>query len=150
MRVLIFILMCSIALVDFLQSDFAVRNLAMVRILAQNDCARSYVIVSFNEFGGIGLTLPFWELRGMGDGMERLKTFYTWRPYLAYVRIPNVPKWPNISYYAIEIMATPETIDYLLAFVKTIEKLDFSRRIQVVNCVGPSGQQQPLGEWLRK
>jgi hypothetical protein len=69
--------MCSIALVDFLQSDFAVGNLAKVRILAQNDCVRSHVIESFNEFGGIGPTPSFWVLRRMDDGMERLKTFYT-------------------------------------------------------------------------
>jgi hypothetical protein len=66
------------------------------------------------------------------------------------MRIPNVPKWSNILYHAVEIMATPETIDYLLTFVKTIGKLDLLSRIPVINCVGAPGQQRLLGEWLCK
>jgi len=54
------------------------------------------------------------------------------------VRVLDVPKWANVPAYATEFTVTPEAIDDLLAFVKTIAKLDLLQ-ILVINGVGPSG-----------
>ena len=74
----------------------------------------------------------------MEDGMKRFQTFYTPCPHPASVRVLDVPKWSNVPAYATEFTVTPEAIDNLLAFVKTIEKRDLSQ-IPVINGVGPSG-----------
>ena len=60
----------------------------------------------------------------MEDGMKRFQTFYTRRPHPSFVRVPDVPKWSNVPAYATEFTVTSEAIDDLLAFVKTIAKLD--------------------------
>jgi len=89
---LIFTLVCLIFLVGVLQSSVAGGNLAKGRNLVQKYCAQFHVIGNFNKFGGIGSTPFFRALRGMIDGMELLETFYTRRPYLIFVRVPNIPK----------------------------------------------------------
>jgi hypothetical protein len=75
------------------------------------------VIRAFNKFGGIGSTSSFRGVRGM----EHFQTFYTSRrAHLAFVRVPDIPKWSNVPAYATEFTVTPQAIDDLLAFVKTI------------------------------
>ncbi|MFB0993147.1 MAG: hypothetical protein QMB78_13265, partial [Rhodospirillales bacterium] len=95
-----------------------------------------------------GSTSSFRGVRVMEDGMERFQTFYTRRPHPAFVRVPDVPERSNVSAYATEFTVTPEAIDDLLAFVKTIEKLDLSQ-MPVINGVGPSGRQRLFGTWFR-
>ena len=69
-------------------------------------------------------------------------------PAPSFVRVPDVPKWSNVPTYATEFMVTPEAIDDLLVFVKTIEKLGLSQ-IPVINRVGPSGRQRLSDARLR-
>ena len=143
------IFLCLITWLNISKAALADGNLAKGRALAEKHCARCHVIGAFNKFGGIGSTPSFRGLRGMDDGMERFQTFYTRRPHPAFVRVPGVPKWSNVPAYAVEFIVTLESIDDLLAFVKTIEKLDLSR-IPVVNGVGPSGRQRLSGARLRE
>lgn len=76
------------------------------------------------------------------------KPFYTSRAHPAFVRVPDIPKWSNVPVYATEFTVTPQAIDDLLAFVKTIQKLDLSQ-MPVINGVGPSGRQRLFGTWFR-
>ena len=118
--------------------DLADGNLAKGRAHAESHYARFQVICAVNKFGGIDFTPSFRGVRGVEDGMERYQTFYTRRPHPAFVRVLDVPKWSNVPAYATEFTVTPEAIDDLLAFVKTIAKLDLLQ-IPVTNGVGPSG-----------
>ena len=87
-------------------------------------------------------------MRALEDGMERFQTFYSRRPHPAIVCVPNDPEWSNVPAYATEFTVTPNAIYGLLAFVKTIEKLDLSQ-MPVINGVGSSRRQRLFGTRIR-
>jgi len=90
--------------------------------LAEKHCARCHVIGEYNKFGGLGSTPSFQLLAGLEDGMTRFQSFYERRPHPAFVTVPGVPKWSKAKPYAIPFTVTPETIDDLMTFVKTLER----------------------------
>ena len=109
-----------------------------------------HVICAFNKFRGIG------SLRRLGACALWKTEWSAFKPFTpvartphpAFVRVPDVPERSNVSAYATEFTVTPEAIDDLLAFVKTIEKLDLSQ-MPVINGVGPSGRQRLFGARIR-
>ncbi|NQV98687.1 MAG: hypothetical protein HQ483_03225 [Rhodospirillales bacterium] len=130
------------------QEAVAAGDLEKGRELAITHCARCHVIGTFNKFGGIGSTPSFRAIKGMDDGIERFQTFFDRRPHPAFVRVPDVPRPAPGPAYAIEFTVTAETIDDLMAYVETVEKLDLSR-IPVVRGFGPSGRQRLQGARMR-
>lgn len=149
MPVWIFSLIAVVLWLSVPHSARADGDLAQGRALAETHCARCHVIGDFNKFGGIGSTPSFRAIRGMEDGMERFETFFDRRPHPAFVRIPDVPRLSQDPAYAIEFTVTADTIEDLMAFVETIEKLDLSR-IPVVSGFGPNGKQRLQGLRLRQ
>jgi len=115
--------------------------------LAIEHCARCHVIGPFNKFGGIGSTPSFPLIAGMKDGMDRFQTFFERRPHPAFVTIPGVTR-PGDTGYALPFTVSPETLDDLMAYVKTIERKDLDR-IPVVGGVGPTTRQRVRGGRLQ-
>jgi len=112
--------------------------------LSITHCARCHVIGDFNKFGGLGSTPSFPLIAGMNDGYHRFETFFERRPHPVFVRVPNVERWSKALSYVTEFTVTPESINDLMAFVKTIKKKDLSQ----VPTVGRFGQRKhrSLGE----
>ena len=108
------------------------------RSLALQHCARCHVIGDVNKFGGLGSTPSFPLIAGMDDGFERFESFFNRRPHPAFVRVPDVQRWSKSPAYATEFTVTPDAIDDLMAFVKTIKRKDLSR----VPVVGGFGQRK--------
>jgi len=108
------------------------------RELSITHCARCHVIGDFNKFGGIGSTPSFPLLVGLEDGFERFRTFFERRPHPVFVRVPDVPRWSKAPAYATEFTVTHETLNDLMAYVRTIKKKDLSR----VPVVGGFGSRQ--------
>jgi len=115
--------------------------------LAIEHCSRCHVIGPFNKFGGIGSTPSFPLIAGMKDGMDRFQTFFERRPHPAFVTIPGITK-PGDTGYALPFTVTTETIDGLMAYVKTIERKDLDR-VPVVGGVGPTTRQRVRGGRLQ-
>ena len=92
--------------------------------LAEQHCARCHVIGDYNKFGGIGSTPSFQLLAGNKDGFERLQTFFERRPHPAFVTVPDVPKWSKLPAYATPFTVTPESIEDIIAFVRTLKPKD--------------------------
>ena len=149
MKILYRFLFVAVTWLSLVQVATADGNIDRGRTLAQTHCARCHVIGDFNKFGGIGSTPSFRLLRGIEDGMVRFQTFYERRPHPVFVRVPNIPRWSKAPAYATEFTVTPEAIKDLMAFVKTIKKIDLSR-IPVINGVGPNARQRLSGSRLRK
>ena len=149
MEVLYRILCVAVTGVCLTQTAVADGNIYQGRILAETHCARCHVIGDFNKFGGIGSTPSFRLLRSLDDGMERFQTFYERRPHPVFVRVPDVPRWSKALAYATEFTVTPEAIEDLLAFVKTMKQINLSR-IPVIRSVGPSARKRLSGSRLRK
>ncbi len=106
--------------------------------LATTHCARCHVIGPFNKFGGLGSTPSFPLIAGMEDGYERFETFFERRPHPVFVRVPNVARWSKDKTHITEFTVTTKTIEDLMAYVRTIKKLDLSN----VPIVGGFGQRK--------
>ena len=92
------------------------------RKMAVEHCARCHVIGDFNPFGGIGSTPSFQLLANRNDWLERFQTFYERRPHPVFVRVPDVPRWTKLPSYAKEFRVTPENIQDIIAFAKTLRR----------------------------
>ncbi len=90
------------------------------RKIATTHCARCHVVGDFNPYGGIGSTPSFQLLARRDDYLERFQTFFERRPHPAYVRVPGVPKWTNLPSYAAEFEVRIESIEDIIAFVRTL------------------------------
>ncbi len=110
------------------------------KALAEHHCARCHVVGDFNKFGGIGSTPSFQVIAGMSDGAERFQTFYERRPHPAFVTVPDVPKWSKAPPYADPFTVSAESVDDLLAFIKTLKPVNLDR----VPMIGRSGQRRRL------
>ena len=93
------------------------------RDMAQKYCSRCHVVGDFNRFGGIGSTPSFqWLINKLPDALERFQTFYTRRPHPAFVRVPGIDPPSENKGYAQKFKVTPENIEDIVAFVKTLRK----------------------------
>jgi mono/diheme cytochrome c family protein len=95
--------------------------------LSITHCARCHVIGPFNKFGGLGSTPSIPLIAGMEDGYERFEPFYDRRPHPVFVSVPGVERWSKDKTYITEFTVTEQTIEDLMAYVKTIKKLDLSK-----------------------
>ncbi len=92
------------------------------RKMSVKHCARCHVVGDFNPFGGIGSTPSFQLLANRNDWLERFQTFYERRPRSVFVRVPGVPRWTKLPSYAKEFRVTPENIQDIIAFAKTLRR----------------------------
>ena len=90
------------------------------RKISETHCARCHVVGDFNPFGGIGSTPSFQLLAKRNDWLERFETFFERRPHPVFVRVPNVARWTELPSHVKEFSVTPENIDDIVAFVKTL------------------------------
>ncbi len=90
------------------------------REIATKHCARCHVVGDFNPYGGIGSTPSFQLLAKRDDYLERFGTFFERRPHPVFVRVPGVPKWSNLPSHVAEFEVLPESIEDIIAFVKTL------------------------------
>jgi len=112
------------------------------RALAEQHCARCHVVGDFNKFGGIGSTPSFQGIAGMKDGIERFQTFYERRPHPAFVTVPDVPKWSKAPPYAVPFRVTPESIEDVVSFVKTLKP----KNLDNVPVIGGVRKRRRLGQ----
>ncbi len=92
------------------------------RELSIKYCARCHVVGDHNPMGGIGSTPSFQLLaKRRPDFVERFQTFYQRRPHPVYVRVPGVPAWTDLPAYATVFTITPEDIEDIVAFAKTLK-----------------------------
>lgn len=98
------------------------------RELSIKHCARCHVVGDYNRLGGIDSTPSFQMLVRRADFAERLKTFYQRRPHPVFVRVPGVPRWSNQPPYATPFEVTPEQIDHIIAFVRTLKDMKRPKR----------------------
>ncbi len=81
------------------------------------------MIGDYNRYGGIDATPSFQSLANRRpDFVERLRTFYERRPHPVFVRVPGVPRWTDLPAAVTEFTVTPEDIEDVIAFVKTLKK----------------------------
>ncbi len=92
------------------------------RKMSVEHCARCHVIGDFNPFGGIGSTPSFQLLAKRSDWLERFQTFYERRPHPVFVRVPDVPRWTELPSHVKEFRVTPENIEDIIAFAKTLRR----------------------------
>ena len=93
------------------------------RDISIKHCSRCHVIGDYNRFGGIDATPSFQSLANRRpDFVERLRTFYQRRPHPVFVRVPDVPRWTDLPSAVTEFTVTPEDIEDVIAFVKTLKK----------------------------
>jgi mono/diheme cytochrome c family protein len=111
------------------------------RDIAITHCARCHVVGDYNKFGGLGSTPSFQLIAGLDDGMERFQSFYERRPHPVFVRVPDVPKWSAAPAYATEFTVTTDSIDDILAFVRTLEKR-ILKDVPIVGATGPNAKQR--------
>ena len=90
------------------------------RKIATTHCARCHVVGDFNPSGGIGSTPSFQLLVRRDDYLERFQTFFERRPHPVFVRVPGVPKWTNLPSYVAEFEVRLESIEDIIAFVRTL------------------------------
>ncbi len=90
------------------------------RELANKHCSRCHV-VGDNPFAGIDSTPSFRFLTKLSDYVVRLQTFYRRRPHPVFVDVPGVPKRTEIPAFVAKFTVTPENIEDIIAFVKTLE-----------------------------
>ncbi len=95
-------------------------NAARGKTVAEQHCARCHVVGDFNPYGGIDSTPSFQLLAKRDDWLERFSTFFERRPHPVFVRVPNVERWTNLPSYVVEFDITPESIDDIIEFVKTL------------------------------
>ncbi len=91
------------------------------RKIVTTHCARCHVVGDFNPTGGIGSTPSFQLLARRDDYLERFQTFFERRPHPVFVRVPGVPRWTNLPSYAAEFEVTLESIEDIIAFVRTLK-----------------------------
>ncbi len=92
------------------------------RKMSLKHCARYHVIGDFNPFGGIGSTPSFQLLARRDDWLERFQIFYERRSHPVFVCVPGVPRWTKLPPYAKEFRVTPENIQDIIAFAKTLRR----------------------------
>ncbi len=93
------------------------------RDISIKHCARCHVIGDYNRYGGIDATPSFQSLANRRpDFVARLRTFYQRRPHPVFVRVPDVPRWTELPSAVTEFTVTPEDIEDVIAFVKTLKK----------------------------
>ncbi|MFQ5765408.1 MAG: c-type cytochrome [Rhodospirillales bacterium] len=98
------------------------------RAFAEKHCSRCHVVGGHNPLGGANNTASFQMIAKMSDALERFRTFYARRPHPVFVRVPGVQRWSNVQGYAAEIAVTPEQVDDIVAFVKTLETMPIRRK----------------------
>lgn len=86
--------------------------------IARRHCARCHVVD--NRFGGIGSTPSFRILATVADSEARMRSFFARRPHPSFVRVPGVARWTDLPANATEITITPEQIEDLVAFTRTV------------------------------
>ena len=90
------------------------------RALANKHCSRCHV-VGDNPFAGIDSTPSFRFLTKLSDYVERLQTFYRRAPHPVFVEVPGVPRRTEIPSFVAKFTVSPENIEDIIAFVKTLE-----------------------------
>ena len=98
------------------------------REVSVKHCARCHVVGDYNRMGGIDSTPSFQLLARRDDFEDRLRTFYQRRPHPVFVRVPGVPRWTNLPPYARPFEVTPEQIEDIVAFVRTLKFMKRKRR----------------------
>jgi len=93
------------------------------RELSIKHCARCHVVGDYNPMGGIDSTPSFQMLARRADFAERLQTFYERRPHPVFVRVPGVPRWSRMPPYATPFVVTPEQIEHITAYVRTLKSM---------------------------
>jgi mono/diheme cytochrome c family protein len=86
-------------------------------------CARCHVVGDYNRMGGIDSTPSFQLLARRADFEDLVRTFYQRRPHPVFVRVPGVPRWTNLPPYAAPFEVTPEQIEDIVAFVRTLKSM---------------------------
>lgn len=116
------VVICALALILFgvPSGARAEGNPEKGREIATTHCARCHVVGDFNPYGGIGSTPSFQLLAKRDDYLERFGTFFERRPHPVFVRVPGVPKWSNLPSHVAEFEVLPESIEDIIAFVKTL------------------------------
>ncbi|MFQ5773608.1 MAG: c-type cytochrome [Kiloniellaceae bacterium] len=90
------------------------------RKVATRHCSRCHVVGDFNPYGGINSTPSFQLLAKRNDWLERFQTFYERRPHPVFVRVPDVPRWTDLPAHVKEFEITPQNIEDIIAFVRTL------------------------------
>ncbi len=98
-------------------------DVARGREISIKHCARCHVVGDYNRMGGIGSTPSFQMLARRADGEDLLRTFYQRRPHPVFVRVPGVARWTKLPPYATPFKVTPEQIEDIIVFVRTLKSL---------------------------
>jgi len=101
-------------------------NVSRGREISVKHCARCHVVGDYNRMGGIDSTPSFQSLARLADFEDRLRTFYERRPHPVFVRVPGVPRWNRLPPNATPFVVTPDQIEDIVAFVRTLKS--FKRR----------------------
>lgn len=98
-------------------------DVARGRKISIKHCARCHVVGDYNRMGGIDSTPSFQLLSRRADFAERLRTFYTRRPHPVFVRVPGVPRLNDLPPNATPFEVTPQQIEDIIAFVRTLKSM---------------------------
>lgn len=90
------------------------------RELANKYCSRCHV-VGDDPFAGIDSTPSFRFLTKLSDYVVRLQTFYQRSPHPVFVKVPGVPRRTEIPPFIVPFTVSPDNIEDIIAFVKTLE-----------------------------
>lgn len=94
------------------------------RQLVREHCTRCHVVSDINPYGGIGSTPSFNAMKTLDDWYQRFEVFFILPPHPALVRIEGISedRPENRPAFVKEIVLTPEQVDAILLYVKTLEK----------------------------
>lgn len=90
------------------------------RQIAIDHCSRCHVIPDYNRYGGIDSTPSFKIMAQLDDYLDRFQTFYARRPHPVVVRMQGVPPPTEDPAFIATFKITPEQIDDIVAYVKSI------------------------------
>ena len=113
--------LCALTIAWAASPAVADGDAARGREVAIRHCARCHVIGDYNRLGGIDSTPSFQLLARRDDAADRVRAFFTRPPHPVFVRVPGVVRLSNAPPYATEFTVTPDDIENLVAFVRTLE-----------------------------
>lgn len=97
------------------------------------NCGRCHVIGSRNRMGGISSTPSFMVIRGWEAWEDKAKAFWTLNPHPAFTQIEGVtpPFAPDRPSPIHPVTLTPDEVEAILAYMRTVEPADLGEEIGV-------------------
>ena len=97
------------------------------------NCGRCHVIGPRNRMGGISSTPSFMVIRTWENWEDKARAFWTLNPHPAFTQIEGVtPPFPPDRPSPIHPIAlTPDDVDAIVAFMRTVEPADLGEELGV-------------------